>query len=382
MTTTQAMTECWTEKEIRQQPDMWRQTQASVSPYQAKTAAFLQPLLAMSDLRILLTGAGSSAFIGDTIAPILAKKLQVPVISVSTTDMVSDPTGYLPEHCPLLIVSFARSGSSPESLAALTIAEQRNPRCFHLIVTCNPQGALYQRYHNEKNALILPIPAQTCDRGFAMTSSMSSMMLGCMAAFECEGTDRISVDDLANSVSLLLEQQKNMQSSPLQVAGVKRIIWLGSGCLQGIAHESALKILELTAGKTATFYESPVGFRHGPKSLIDNETQVIILVSNHPYTRSYDLDLLAELRNDAIARNVTAISGQQDAAIEQGDYFYLPNAQHFSDSQLVLGFLIFAQIYAVAQSIHFSFEPDNPSPQGFVNRVVKGVNIYPWHTEQ
>ncbi len=78
----------------------------------------------------------------------------------------------------------------------------------------------------------------------------------------------------------------------------KRIVYLGSGGLQGAARESALKVLELTAGKLAAFYDSPTGFRHGPKSLVDNETLVVVFVSSHPYTRQYDLDLLAELRRD------------------------------------------------------------------------------------
>lgn len=381
MTHSQIMTECWTEKEIRQQPNMWLNTYQSVSNYKSAIDHFLQPLFAKANLRILLTGAGSSAFIGDTLAPILSRELSVPIMSVSTTDIVSDPVSYIPQDCPLLLVSFARSGSSPESVAALEFAQLRNTQCYHLIITCNPQGALYQQYKDIENALVLPIPEQTCDRGFAMTSSMTSMALACLVAFNSQGTDKEAVNALAESVSQLLENQSDMCSSPLQIGDVKRIIWLGSGCLQGIAHESALKILELTAGKTATFFESPVGFRHGPKSLIDSETQVIILLSNDPYTRAYDLDLLAELRNDGIARNVTALSGIKGKDIEQGDHFYLPGAENFCDAQLALGFLVFAQIYAVAQSIHFSFAPDNPSPEGYVNRVVKGINIYPLQNE-
>lgn len=59
----------------------------------------------------------------------------------------------------------------------------------------------------------------------------------------------------------------------------KRIVYLGSGGLQGAARESALKVLELTAGKLAAFYDSPTGFRHGPKSLVDDETLVVVFVS-------------------------------------------------------------------------------------------------------
>ncbi|TCV97944.1 SIS domain-containing protein [Biostraticola tofi] len=370
---------CWTEQEIRHQPQMWLETASAIVAIRKQIDAFLTPLLSKSGMRVILTGAGSSAFIGDSLAPILARLLKVPVSSVSTTDIVSDPAGFLPSYCPLLLVSFARSGSSPESIAALTVADQRNPDCHHLLVTCNPKGELYQRYQGRQNVLALPLPDKTCDRGFAMTSSMTSMLLACLSAFGGEGGSLPAIQALAQSVFSLIDTQQDLTRSPLQLGGVNRVIWLGSGSLQGIAHECALKLLELTAGKTAAFYESPVGFRHGPKSLVDKNTQVVVLISNDPYTRRYDLDLLAELRKDGVAASIVALAGAAAPEIEQGDHCYLPAATDFSDGQLAVGFLVYAQIYALSQSLLLGMTPDNPSPEGRVNRVVEGVNIYPWN---
>lgn len=122
----------------------------------------------------------------------------------------------------------------------------------------------------------------------------------------------------------------------------KRIVYLGSGGLQGAARESALKVLELTAGKLAAFYDSPTGFRHGPKSLVDNETLVVVFVSSHPYTRQYDLDLLAELRRDRQALRVVAIAAQTHEVIEAGPHILLPPARSFIDMELAFCFLIYA----------------------------------------
>ncbi|WP_034948708.1 SIS domain-containing protein [Erwinia oleae] len=371
---------CWTGQEIRQQPQMWQETLHNLRAQQTETDNFLQPLLALPGLRVILTGAGSSAFIGDTLAPILSRTLQVPVMSVSTTDIVSDPAGYLPANGPLLLVSFARSGSSPESIAALELADSRNAHCHHLLITCNPQGELYRSYRPRPRVLALPLPEKTCDRGFAMTSSMSSMMLACLLAFH--RIDAQAVQALSQSTASLLETQSDFTRSPLQRRGIKQVIWLGSGALQGIAHESALKLLELTAGQIAAFHESPVGFRHGPKSLVNAATQVIVLISNDPYTRRYDLDLLTELRRDRVAAQVVALAGAKAAEIEQGEHLYLPEAETFSDSQLAFGFLVMAQTYALASAFDFGMTPDNPSPEGRVNRVVQGINIYPWNDGQ
>ena len=56
-----------------------------------------------------------------------------------------------------------------------------------------------------------------------------------------------------------------------------RIIYLGSGSLEGLAKESQLKILELTAGKIVTAFDSPLGFRHGPKSFVNEKSLVLCL---------------------------------------------------------------------------------------------------------
>lgn len=370
---------CWTEREIRQQPAVWLETAGMIDSLRDQIDAFLAPLLSRPDLRVVLTGAGSSAFIGDTLMPVLARTLKAHVSSVSTTDIVSDPSGYLPVNGSLLLVSFARSGNSPESVAAVALADQQNANCHHLLITCNAEGELYRQYSGRPRVLALALPEKTCDRGFAMTSSMSSMMLACLSLFRAPGGERAAIQALAQSVTALLETSPDLTRSPLQTQGVERVVWLGSGGLQGLAHESALKLLELTAGRIAAFYESPVGFRHGPKSLVNAKTQVIVLISNQPYTRRYDLDLLNELRRDGVACRIVALAGAPCKEIESGEYFCLPGAEHFSDAQLAPGLLVYAQIYALAQSLHFGMTPDNPSPEGRVNRVVQGVNIHPWH---
>jgi tagatose-6-phosphate ketose/aldose isomerase len=158
----------------------------------------------------------------------------------------------------------------------------------------------------------------------------------------------------------------------------KRIVYLGSGGLQGAAREAALKVLELTAGKLAAFYDSPTGFRHGPKSLVNDETLVVVMVSSHPYTRQYDLDLLAELRRDQQAMNVVAIAATTSPEIEAGPHILLPKAREFLDVEQAFCFLMYAQIFALTESIKAGITPDTPSASGTVNRVVKGVVVHPW----
>lgn len=368
----------WTEAEIRQQPASWIRSLTHIDKIRSQLDNFLAPLLRKKDLRIVLTGAGTSAFIGDIIAPWLSRHTGQNISAVPTTDLVSNPMDYLSAANPLLLVSFARSGNSPESVAAVELANQFVPECYHLSITCNEAGSLYQNALDSDNAFALLMPAETHDRGFAMTSSITTMMASCLAVFAPEAINSQTFRDVAQRCEAILSSLGDFNHGVFGQEAWKRIVYLGSGGLQGAARESALKVLELTAGKMVAFYDSPTGFRHGPKSLVDGETLVVVFISSHPYTRQYDLDLLNELRRDRQANRVVAIAAQTDPVIEAGPYILLPPSRHFIDMEQVFCFLMYAQVFALTQSISVGNTPDTPSANGTVNRVVQGVVIHPW----
>ena len=377
-TNTTATTGTWTEEEIRQQPASWIRSLNNIDNLRASIDNFLTPLLRKRELRIVLTGAGTSAFIGDIISSWLASHTGKNITAVPTTDLVTNPMDYLSAAHPLLLVSFARSGNSPESVAAVELANQCVPECYHLSITCNEAGSLYQTAVNSDNAYALLMPAETHDRGFAMTSSITTMMASCLAVFAPETINSHTFRDVADRCQTILTSLGDFSQSVFGNDPWKRIVYLGSGGLQGAARESALKVLELTAGKLAAFYDSPTGFRHGPKSLVDNETLVVVFVSSHPYTRQYDLDLLAELRRDRQAMRVVAIAAETDPVIEAGPHILLPPARTFIDMEQAFCFLMYAQVFALSQSLRVGNTPDTPSASGTVNRVVQGVVIHPW----
>ncbi|MGY2796162.1 tagatose-6-phosphate ketose/aldose isomerase [Ewingella americana] len=371
-------TATWTEKEIRQQPGCWIQSLKNIESQRIEIDDFLTPLLLKPDLQIILTGAGTSAFIGDIIAPWLSRQTDKNFVAVPTTDLVTNPVDYLSPHRPTLLVSFARSGNSPESVAAVDLANQLVSQCHHLVITCNEAGSLYQNAVTSKNALALLMPAETHDRGFAMTSSISTMMASSLSVFAPKTINSQSFQDVATRCEQIIDSQGDFNDALFGDLPFKRVVYLGSGGLQGVARESALKVLELTAGKLAAFYDSPTGFRHGPKSLVNGETLVVLFVSSHPYTRQYDLDLLNELRRDQQAMRVVAISASGSPEITAGPHILLPASRDFIDIEQAFCFLIYSQIFALSESIKAGITPDTPSASGTVNRVVKGVVIHPW----
>lgn len=362
-----------TVKEISHQPETTLKVLENFQCEKEKIHQFTRSFLAKKHARIILTGAGTSAFAGNSIVNYLKKETGVRVEAIATTDLVSNPYLYFEKEVPTMLVSFARSGNSPESVEATLIANKLIDDCYHLAVTCNKEGQLYQASLKHDNYLAMLMPEGTNDVGFAMTSSFTSMITGTLLAFDY--TDKIAKD--IPQISVVMRQAINDFDLPIkQLADRKydRIIYLGSGDLKALCEEASLKLLELTDGGVAVMYDSPLGFRHGPKSFINSETLVIVMVSNDPHTQKYDLDLVNEVRADNIAKDIITINSP--AAFKGEHDFKFLNVSNLNDAQLVLPFIIWAQLFSVYTSQVHNISTDTPCASGAVNRVVQGVILH------
>ncbi|TDO12007.1 tagatose-6-phosphate ketose/aldose isomerase [Mycobacterium sp. BK086] len=351
--------------EIGQQPDVWREVAMRSDP---AVDGFLSDLTARSDLRIILTGAGSSAFIGEIAAAALRRHLGRRVDAIPTTSIVASPLDYLEPTTPTLMVSFGRSGNSPESVATTALADELIDDVWHLVITCDADGALGRAHGGRSRSRVVATPERTNDTGFAMTSSLTSMLLTCLRLLGPATAE--DGEALARAAEQLAGRQADIKA--LAQAKKQRFFYLGSGPLAGLARESALKMLELTAGEVVTYFDSPLGFRHGPKSALDGDTLAIVYVSADPYTQRYDLDIVAEIRAQLGTDAVTVISS---AAIP--DALVLSGLDGLDDALIALPYLVFAQYLALFTALEHGKTPDNPFPSGEVNRVVQGVTIYP-----
>ena len=368
----------WTTQEILQQPQLWREIAAAHAAQLAALQAFLAPLLRLPGLRIVLTGAGTSSIVGEILRTPLARRTGRRVEAIATTDLVAAPLACLEPETPTLLVSFARSGDSPESVATFDLATSHVRHCAQLVVTCNPDGALLARAraHREANAIVLPAAAN--DRGFAMTSSFTGMLLAAALAFDLLAPGEI---EWAASLGAALPSIWLPRLESLVQSGFERAVFLGSGVLKALAFEAALKLLELTDGRVVALGESPLGFRHGPKTILTDSTLAVVLLSNDPYTRRYDLDLLTELRREGVAGTVLSVSAQlAQTTVADGIDLAVPVPAGLVPSDLALCFplAMFAQSLALSRSLSLGLRPDRPHAAGTVNRVVQGVTIHPF----
>lgn len=370
-----------TAKEIIQQPDTWRESVKNLIKNKIEIKSFIDFFLSKKEFRIILTGAGTSAFAGEVCEPYLTSLLNKRVEAIATTDLVASPKSYFIKDIPTLLVSFARSGNSPESVHAVNLASQLVDDLYQVVITCNENGKLAKNTVNDEKSLLLLMPPQTNDLGFAMTSSFTTMVLNAMAVFNINNIENFSsdVDKLSNSVNDFIENNIEKVTS-LSNEDFERIVYLGSSTSKGIARESALKVLELTAGKVNASYDTPLGFRHGPKSVVDDETVSVIYISNDEYTRKYDLDLakemLAHKKNDKV---VIVGDNIEEDILNKADYvFNVENINYTVENEVLLPLqqIIFGQMLSFLKSVNLGITPDNPCPTGEVNRVVQGVILH------
>lgn len=355
-----------TAEEIAQQPAVWSALHASLRKQQQAIDAFLDGCLLDPLQRVILTGAGSSAYVGEIIADDLNAAWPAQVRAIATTSLLTHPELYLDSAAPTLLVSFARSGDSPESLAAVNLVRDLVPHARLLNITCNPEGKLARGSAGDPRAFNLLMPAASCDRGFAMTSSFTSMLLAALSVLG-KPVDRERLLPLGQLATQALRDWAGPVAA-LAAVPVERVVYLGSGPLEALARESALKILELTSGQVAAIANTPLGFRHGPKSVLNGASLVVIFNSAKTLARRYDEDLANELLRDQVAGRVVTVGPGSEIGMD---------TPAWPDAWLAPLWLLAAQQYALHQSALLQLRPDNPFATGTVNRVVQGVTIYP-----
>ncbi len=372
----------WTSKEIYQQPETWLKTFNQVKAEKDAIKALISKVTSNDDYDIILTGAGTSEFVGNSTFPYLSPLNNFKVKSYGTTDIVACPEDYISRTKPTLMISFGRSGNSPESVAAVEAANVVCENIHHLFITCNHDGALSKYAEGKENCYAINLTPETHDQSFAMTSSYSNMYLAVVLSFLTDKLDEIeaTVKEISANTAKFHETTYATAKQIVDEFDFQRIVYLGSNCLKGVSQESALKICELTAGQIMTTFDTTMGFRHGPKSVVCPGSLQVVYLSDDPYTRQYDIDIVKEMAPERSGNKIVVVSGYDDPSVKDlGDYYITFNNEHkYNNVFLGLEYVNFAQLVAVYKSLKTGVRPDTPCPSGKVNRVVKGVNIYPY----
>lgn len=368
-----------TPAEIAQQPSVWRKTAERV----AELADRLRSLLDGCE-EIVLTGAGSSYFVGVSAEAALAARLGLPVRAVPSTEIVMDPETCLPRR-PFALISFARSGNSPEGNAAFRLAEAlRQDAVRHIVITCNEEGELAQLARGGRRpAQIVLLPQEANDRGLAMTSSFTGMVVAALGLgfLSDTGAWRDVSAALAEAGAAFVRAADALMASVAQ-RPIERAFFVGARPFYGAALESHLKVQEMTDGAVLGKAEETLGLRHGPMAGIDPATLVVLFFSASPYRRRYETDLVRELAAKGLGAARVVLCGQADPLWRQSAHHVLefdPAGRFALPDDLVTPLLVVpAQLFGLHKGMGLGLAPDSPSRNRVINRVVQGVTIYPY----
>ncbi len=361
-------------REILQQPATWLDTCARVLANGRVLGDLAEGIQSLT-----LTGSGSSLFACECVAPVLRKELGVTAEAIGAGTLVTHGIAALPSGRPGLLVSVARSGDSPESGAAVSLVRDAEPQMRQLAITCNAAGHLATAYRDDDRVRVMLLDDRVNDRSVAMTSSVTNMALAARFLGMSRSPERYRrlCERLSQACGEILKS--GLEALPRVAAtGFRRAVYLGSGSRFGAARESALKMLEMTAGHVSTLCETYLGVRHGPLSYVDEETIIVCFFSSDPLLRAYESDLIRELNRKQLGM-AKVIVGQDVPAelVRQGDTIIeCRELEEIGDENAPVLDVVVGQLLATFRCLGEGLRPDNPSEHGVINRVVTG---FPMH---
>ncbi|BAS27909.1 SIS domain-containing protein [Limnochorda pilosa] len=362
--------------EIARQPEIWPKTVRAMHAHANRLRELLD---GVHD--VLLTGAGSSYFIGKSLERALAGHLKARVTAVPSTEVVMDPEATLPRSS-FLLVSFARSGNSPEGNATFQLADRLRPgQVRHLVVTCNPEGTLASLARATESPAVLCELPEANDQGLAMTNSFTSMFVAALALGYLDDLEAHAhvVEGLAQSGGEVLGRHDKALED-LANRDFRRAFFIGSGASYGAALECHLKVQELTDGEVVGKAEETLGLRHGPMAAIAASSLVVLFASSSPYRRQYETDLLRELHAKALGLQRVVVCGRAEPEwrdlVHHVIEFDPVGRLSTADEVLPPVQVIVGQLLGLFASIRSGLAPDAPSRHGVIHRVVEGVRIY------
>jgi tagatose-6-phosphate ketose/aldose isomerase len=373
----------FTPREIAQQPETWRGTFETLRSRESDIQQFLSARGVTGPAAhrpvVLLIGAGSSDYIGQCLHLLLRTRWQCEVFAVASTSLLTDFSEFVLPDRRYLWISISRSGDSSEGVAVLERALKECPQISHLLISCNASGRMMKAVEGRPNCLAIELDERTNDRGLAMTSSFSNIVVAGQALAHTGGMAdyEATLHALADAAESLLPRAATL-ASDLARRGISRACFVGSGALAAAATESALKLLELTAGNVQAMAQHTLALRHGPMAALGRDTLLVSFVSSQPQRRKYDLDLLREIGRKALVGVRVAVATTDAEALRgEAEYVLAPNsAEAIPDLCRPVLDVIFAQLLGLFSSMHYGLKPDLPSPNGAITRVVENVGIY------
>ena len=373
----------YTPAEIAQQPATWESTFSIFQEHRTRLAEFLgdagfgDPVCPKPV--VFLVGAGTSDYVGRSLVHLLRRLWKCEVIAIPSTSLLTHGEEWLIPGQRYVWISFSRSGDSPEGVSVLEKALVSHPDIHHIVVSCNAEGRMIRCTAGKRQAFAVALDDAVNDRALAMTSSFSNMVVfgQCMAHVHNFTQYEAILSQLVEAGKTFLPHAADAAAA-LAAEPFERVCFIGSGALEGVAVESGLKVLELTAGRILTMAESAMGLRHGPMAALDKTTLLVAFLSSDEKVARYERDLLQELKRKRLVKTQIAVGGHSGPPLDGFAERHLsPDIRTaVPDDCRPPVDVLFGQLLGLFFSLRCNLMPDRPSPDGVISRVVQNVRIY------
>jgi len=373
----------YTPAEIAQQPATWESTFSIFQEHRTRLAEFLgdagfgHPVCPKPV--VFLVGAGTSDYVGRSLVHLLRRLWKCEVIAIPSTSLLTHGEEWLIPGQRYVWISFSRSGDSPEGVSVLEKALVSHPDIHHIVVSCNAEGRMIRCTAGKRQAFAVALDDAVNDRALAMTSSFSNMVVfgQCMAHVHNFTQYEAILSQLVEAGKTFLPHAADAAAA-LAAEPFERVCFIGSGALEGVAVESGLKVLELTAGRILTMAESAMGLRHGPMAALDKTTLLVAFLSSDEKVARYERDLLQELKRKRLVKTQIAVGGHSGPPLDGFAERHLsPDIRTaVPDDCRPPVDVLFGQLLGLFFSLRCNLRPDRPSPDGVISRVVQNVRIY------
>lgn len=295
---------------------------------------------------VLFTGCGTSFYLAASAAKYYQGVTGQFASAVPASELfLHTSTTIVPEKS-YLIVAISRSGTTSEILIALNhLKDYTNIQT--LAVTCNGDTPMAASA-NQVIAL-----DHITEKSVVMTQSFSNMLFALQIFAVKQANSSQNMDEL-KQVPGLVKAALTSESLTKAIAEdltKTRFIFLGSGSYNGIAKEATLKLKEMTQTECESY--SSLEFRHGPISIVDDSTVVILLTQLE--TKEYDQQLVKDIQKlDGYVLTI----GPVPKGFEANHTIELTT--QISDLNRHALYVPFLQLLAYQRAIHLGFDPDKP----------------------
>ena len=361
-------------REICQQPWTWIRTAELMQQF----ARVLSPVVERIS-SLVLSGSGSSEFAGDCVRMVLQEELSVNAQAIPGGTLLTHGSHAVSIGRPGLMVSVARSGDSPESVGALALMLKTEPRFRHLVLTCNRQGSLASTFREDSRVTVIALDDCTNDRSLVMTSSFTNLVLAArFLGLIDEPARYLSICNALSRTASALLQEHFGTLAQVGKAPFRRVLFLGSGPRFAVARETALKMLEMTAGRVTTSCETYLGLRHGPMSAVNEDTLIVCFLSTEPKVQAYESDVLRELAQKQLGlfRLIVGKDVPKELVCAKDIVISYQGAEELADNDMPVLDAVVGQLMAFFRCLQEGLQPDSPSQSGVIHRVVQGFPLH------